>query len=1153
MVPRRKLTFVLVLILVGLLSAASLVAQDASIEREALWHDSRDDLYRTPGGAAPLGTTITLRLRAAAGDLDSASVRVYRSADQSQTLLPMTVTATTPDGYDLWEAAVDVGQRATVYYYRFLVTKGDETLYYEDDTRPGGFDYVEANKGGVGTVYEQSPDLSFQISAYDPDFYTPEWMRNAVVYQIFPDRFRNGDTANDPVDGTATFYGELALLFHETWNETPVDGRLVQAPSGIGYFNSDFYGGDLAGIIEKLDYLEALGVTALYLNPIFEARSNHRYDTADYFAIDPMLGDLETFRALVAEADARGMKIILDGVFNHLSSDSRYFDRYRRFVTNGACESVGSPWREWFLFIPPRAGQPSACVDTPTGETFYTSWAGFDTIPKINSTLIETRRFFFLDDDSVARTWGREGIGGWRLDVANEIDDGRNPSDLYWEAFRTVVRDENPEAVIVGEFWNDASEWLLGDEWDSTMNYRFRRAIIGFARDEDFLDNDGRIPALTPSAFDAQIRSVAEDYPPMAYYALMNLLDSHDTTRVLSALDGDLALQQLAALAQFTLPGAPTIYYGDEIGIEAPSIPDAGGVLQDDPYNRAPYPWEDTSGSFYPAPNEDMLSYYQTLGTMRRDNSALREGSMTTLLIDDAAGIYAFLRVDTAAGNAALVVLNNSSSEQTVDLSAAGLLPNNLTLQSPFTEQQIDTGDGSLSVTVPANSGDVWTVTAANTAFDAPVAPENVVAQGDTGSINVTWDAADGAELYVIYRSPVAVGGFEMVAETPETTFTDTAVANGYVYHYAVASIGENGMEGTMSGSAFAAPSSPVDRVFFIDADSTTAREVTLSYGLSVDYEAAIDIVGVTDAEGQAEGVRAEAALATDSDDAETLDWQPMTYTGEQDGADVYSASLTPQTPGTYDVVVRFSTDAGINWLTTTVGDSAALPLLVVLASDDTTAPDAPATITMGRAMVSGVSLEWEAVPDEGLAAYRLYRTDTATGETVLLAELTSDTTSFTDVNVTQGQQLSYAVSAVDSALNESTQIAGDTVSVERASVAVTFVVTVPEETGSEPPVHIVGDFRTEAYSLWNNNDPALEMTQVDDTHWSITLFLAEGSTIEYKFVRPLGSDGWGGVEKAEDCSEIANRRAQIVPDADGNMTVDDLVVVKWRDLGACG
>ncbi|NLX10445.1 MAG: hypothetical protein GXY36_12380 [Chloroflexi bacterium] len=1139
----------LIVLLVSLLPVGLLAAQEPEIDQGALLHDSRDNLYRTPGGAVVLETPVTLRFRTAAGDVDGVSVRVFDDRTDTQSVLPMAVVTTTPDGYDLWELTLDTGRQPTIYWYRFLITKGDQTLYYEDDTRPDGGNFVPAREGGPGAVYTESPDLSYQITVYRPDFYTPEWMRNGVIYQIFPDRFRNGDVTNDPEDGSELFYGELPLFFHETWNEPPIDGRVETVQSGVGYYNSDFYGGDLAGIIEKLDYLEDLGVTAIYLNPIFEARSNHRYDTADFKAIDPILGDMETFQTLVAEAEARGMVVILDGVFNHLSSDSLFFDRYNRFEgTEGACESLESPWRGWFFFTPPRANQPSPCVDTPNDETYYVSWAGFDSIPKINNTQLGPREYFFLDEDSVARLWGEAGIGGWRLDVAGDIDPG-GPDIIYWEAFRSIVRQVNPESVIIGEEWADASRWLLGNEWDSTMNYRLRNGIIGFVRDEMFTDNDANgdriIYALTPSETDAIIRAIEEDYPPMAYHALMNLLDSHDTTRLFFAVDNDPQRQKLAALLQFTLPGAPTVYYGDEIAIDAPSIPDSGGNLQDDPYNRAPYPWPDTAGDFYPPPDEDMLAHYQQIAALRHANPALREGAMITLVTDDAAGVYAFLRVDAAAGNAALVVLNNSDSEQAVDLDLAGLLPTGLTLTPLFEADPVSTEAGSASVTVGAHSGNVWTVTAEP--FTPPAAPASVQAEGVFGSANLTWEPVEGAAGYIVYRSPVATGGFEPITASPvqDTGYADETVANGFRYYYAVAAVGENGLRGELSASALAIPSAQIEAAFYVGDDATdpeTTYEPTV--GATHTLQAAIRIPGMTEAGGPAVGVRAEAAMVASEAELADADWLPMTYAGELNNADLYAVDLAPQAAGEYLTVARFSTNAGESWQVVTHRDGS-LPALVVEPSNDTEPPQAPASVTVRRASASGVIVAWEPSPSEDVFAYRIYRSG-EDGESALVGEAEADAAQFVDRTVAEGQRYRYGVAAVDASLNESEIVWTEDVLVQRLNIPVTFIVEVPEYTEGE--VFIAGSFGTTDYPSW---DPAgLQMEQLDPTHWSITLDLPEGANVEFKFVRGT----WDAVEKGTECEEIANRRLKVeVGEDEDALTVDDLVVAKWRDLDACG
>jgi glycosidase len=1131
-------------------------AQDGNIDRAALLHDSRDDLYRVPVGAVPIESRVTLRFRTAANDVDAVAANVYNWATDSQDLVEFEVANTTPDGYDIWEAALDVGRKPTIYWYRFLVRKGGQTIYYEDDTRPedGLGPLHPAREGGPGQVYDTSPNLSYQITVYDSEFYTPEWMRNAVIYQIFPDRFRNGNPTNDPADDSDVFYGNLPLYFHETWNEPMLDGRVDTTPGGVPYYNSDFYGGDLAGVIDKLDYLEDLGVTALYLNPVFEARSNHRYDTADFKTVDPILGDIDTFRTLVEEAEARGMVIILDAVFNHLSSDSYFFDRYHRFDTDGACESLDSPWREWFFFTRPRGNQPDACVDDGNGNTYYVSWAGYDSIPKINNDLLEPRQYFFLDEDSVARIWGKEGIGGWRLDVAGDIDAG-GTGTLYWEPFRAIVREINAETVIIGEEWDDATRWLLGKEWDSVMNYRLRTGILGFARDEMYMDNDANgdriIYALAPSAVDGLIRAIEEDYPPMAYHAMMNLLGSHDTSRVFYVLDNDLRAQQLAALLQFTLPGAPMVYYGDEIAIDAPSVPDSGGNIQDDPYNRAPYPWTDTSGDHYPPPNPFMLAYYRQIADLRSANPALREGDMITLLTDDDTGVYAFLRVDAAAGNAALVVLNNGDAAQEVDLSLAGLVPDRLTLEPLFAADAVTTGAGAVTVRVDATRGNVWTVTA-GAPFIAPDVPADLAAAGQNNAVRLSWEPVDVSAGYKVYRSPVAVGGFEPVSDViTDASYTDDSVINGFRYYYAVAAVGTDGLTGDLSSSVMAIPSAAIDATFYIgdepDAPAQDYEPITLPLviGATVELEAGVRIAGVTEADGATPGIRAEAALVTDTDDLAGADWLPMGYVYDLNGADVYAYTFEPQAPGEYTMLARFSTNAGESWNVATYQDGT-YPMLIVEASDDTTAPEPPAAVTITRATLSGVIVEWDASPADDIYAYRITRTG-ADGSTEQIGEvLAEDANRFVDKAVAEGAEYTYGVAAVDTSLNEADPVTADPVEVEQGMVPVTFNVTVPDYTPPEDQVFIAGALGPD-YPHW---DPAgLEMTKVDDTRWTITLELAEGANIEYKFVR---NGAWDYVEKGAECEEIANRKLNVVFPEDANELVVDHVVEKWRDLDNC-
>ncbi len=666
-------------------------AHDNNVFWDGLLHDSRDPAYRTPVGPVPAGTPVTLRLRAYAGDLTEVSLRVWDSsllplapspllafgqergggggtaAGGGVRIYPMRVVASDP-AYDYWAVTITPTQ-PTVLWYRFIVRDGTDTDFYEDDHVVDGL-YRGYNEGGAGRAYDESPDLSFQLTVYDPNFRTPDWLKGAVVYQILPDRFRNGDPSNDVVSGTHFYYGNpTAGITYTAWNAAVIDPRDPASP----YYNrwgEDFYGGDLQGIAAKLDYLRSLGVTAIYLNPIFRSPSNHKYDTTTYEEVDPHLGGNEALAALLAAAQARGIRVVLDGVFNHTSSDSVYFDKYSRHPTLGAYESRSSPYYDWYTF--------SAWPDD------YNSWWGYDTLPVLRSSNPAVRTYIYSGTGAIAARWIRSGTAGWRLDVGGDVDPGltRDPANDYWEGFRQAVKAADPNAAILGEEWGDATPWLLGNEWDGVMNYRFRSALLSFLRETPYEDNDnnpssasGVLDPITVSQLDAWLHSLAEDYPPEALAAMLNLAGSHDTNRVRFVLShgqkpggGDLsadetdAYQKLLALLQFTLPGAPTVYYGDEVGVESPGRL-YGGKYEDDPYNRVPFPWDDTPG--YYSARSGIREHYRLLGQARAAHPALRVGSFDTLLADDAARVYAYGRRRRADSSRPLWALAGSRPSPT--------------------------------------------------------------------------------------------------------------------------------------------------------------------------------------------------------------------------------------------------------------------------------------------------------------------------------------------------------------------------------------------------------------------------------------------------------------------------------------------------------
>ena len=515
------------------------------------YHNSREALYRTPSGAQPCGMEITLRLRVdEEKQPDKVLLRAWYGEEHFYDMLP------SKDDARLYEVRVTLPETPCLFWYDFHIWSAGHFFWYGN---------AEDGLGGEGAPVWGSA-RSFQVTVYDPAFRVPEWTRGAVFYQIFPDRFRTDADARSRA-------GKRDML---AW-DTPVPYR---ADPETGDFQAlDFYGGSLRGIVEKLPYLESLGVTALYLNPCFDATSNHRYDTVDWKRIDPLLGDEADFSALCAEAEKRGIRILLDGVFSHAGAKNPDFLAARR--------SREAKRFDWFIFN--------------NWPDDYKCWWGFRNVPELNKNAPGVREYFLSDDDSVTRRWLKAGSSGWRLDVADEL-----PMD-YLRQLRENARMQRKDAFILGEVWEDASNkisygqmrcYCLGDTLDGVMNYPLREAALEYLT--------GRITAGT---FKRRMDSLYENYPAPFAQGLLNLLGSHDRARVLDVLagadgenmprpqrgklrltarqreTGKRLLQMMLWLICF-MPGMPCVYYGDEAGMEGAT----------DPYNRAPFPWghEDT-------------------------------------------------------------------------------------------------------------------------------------------------------------------------------------------------------------------------------------------------------------------------------------------------------------------------------------------------------------------------------------------------------------------------------------------------------------------------------------------------------------------------------------------------------------------------------
>ncbi|MCL2083827.1 MAG: glycoside hydrolase family 13 protein [Oscillospiraceae bacterium] len=568
--------------------------------------DSRDLAYRSPFGAAPQGTSVHFALRAPREwAAERVTLMVWHDFDARMEEVPMR-----PESKDrlqeTWRCALGTSEAFGPLWYHFRIERaGEPDMYYGNNDRC---------RGGVGRLYDRDP-AGYQLTVYRPDYKTPEWYGGGVTYQIFPDRFHRLSMPE-----TEGIVGDRTL--HRDWYGLP-----DFLPDEHGEVrNRDFFGGSFAGIRAKLPYLYKLGVTTVYFTPIFEAASNHRYDTADYLAVDPMLGTEREFIELCEIAlNAYGIRIILDGVFNHTGSDSRYFNAKGTYPEPGAYQSKDSKYYNWFCF-----------TDWPDD---YEAWWGIKTLPQVNESLPEYIDFIARGKDSVIRRWLRAGASGWRLDVADEL-----PDEFIEEIYK-AVREERPDGVLLGEVWEDATNkvaygkrrrYMLGGGLDGVMNYPFRNAVITFIRGED------------ASRFVEEMECLRENYPAPAYASLMNLIGTHDSARALTVLgcaQSDYRLPKseravktfspaeraaaverlmIAAAIQFAFPGSPLICYGDEAGMEG----------FEDPFNRRCYPWG--------REDKELLDWYTRLGAARRASAALRYGGIRWLCAEG--GLLVFER-----------------------------------------------------------------------------------------------------------------------------------------------------------------------------------------------------------------------------------------------------------------------------------------------------------------------------------------------------------------------------------------------------------------------------------------------------------------------------------------------------------------------------
>lgn len=524
-------------------------------------------------------------------------------------------------GADVYTLTLDTAQLCPapsggLFYYEYLFLRGVDTLF-------------SSSVNNVDFTLENASASRFRLLVYNKNYTVPQWFSGGVMYHIFLDRFCKGRGK--------TALREDAILDPDWQNGIPQYAK----KNGDALRNNVFFGGNLWGVCEKLDALQKMGVTVLYLSPIFEAASNHRYDTADYERVDDFLGGDEAFAALTKMAHEKGMRVILDGVFNHTGDNSRYFDRYGVYGT-GAYASADSPYRDWYRF-----------GAYPCG---YESWWGIEILPRLNHEN-ETCRAYFTGKDGIAAKWLRAGADGWRLDVADEL------SDDFLDEFRATVKQEtNGQGLIIGEVWENAADkvaygkrrrYFGGHQLDSVMNYPFRNAVLSFLQRGD------------AEEFYHTVTELYASYPPFVCNALMNLLGTHDTERILTLLgvgerggfgksNDELArlrlnqnqrvkatrLLKIGALLQYTVFGVPSVYYGDEVGLEG----------YHDPFCRMPYPWG--------REDHELLEYYRFLGKLRKDHLCLKDGDFRFIYRDASAFVF-----ERRKGDDVLLIAANMGKE----------------------------------------------------------------------------------------------------------------------------------------------------------------------------------------------------------------------------------------------------------------------------------------------------------------------------------------------------------------------------------------------------------------------------------------------------------------------------------------------------------
>ena len=1177
---------------------------DGMIQAGKIEFDSRSAKFKKPFGAIAAGTQdVTLRIAAQKDDVQLARVEVIDPEGIGTTFDMRKVT--TVGDQDFFEVTIPKWTFRTIgiWGFKFILIDGQAKVEYGDDGLRGG-------KG----IAQDDGAVPFDLTVYDPAFRTPDWMKNAIVYQIFPDRFFDGDKSNNRaklVDGYRGVRDDSVpgapiqkqpLQYFDggvpndpapgqvwgNWSDVPENPDRVKPENRPNYpdaksdgvWTNEFYGGDIKGIEKKLDYLKSLGVTAIYLNPVAWAASNHKYDATDYNHLDPMFGEpvynvpgdpasglnyAETkaasdrvFIEFAKAARAKGIRLITDGVFNHVGDDSIYFDRYEKYPEIGAYEFWAKVYdklnatpgmtleqakqaviNEFTSKVNPLTGKNYKYPDDFEFTTWFTihnkkvkdrdgrtiyqydAWWGYDSLPAMDAKepqpgddqaiegshewnnvsyrnhVIGSNLTGLSDAEAeqamqfaTSQRWIWMGSRGWRLDVAPDV------SGETWRKFREAVKsaagrkDANGETIddpiILGEIWDNAATYLLGDKFDSVMNYRFRGALQSF------------LLGGKAEHFHEALESIREDYPTEAWQVMLNLVGSHDTTRNITKLDHPeweeehlviapepsdraLKLQALTAIFQMGYPGAPTIYYGDEVGLAGTKDPDS----------RRTFPWErvtEENGTYAGTGRyAELFDVYRKAADIRNRHEVFRTGDLKVAYAKD--GVIAYSR--KSAGQAGLVVINREQTPQTIQANVSGFLPNGLTLKDQLYGQvQGTVQDGMLTLTVPAMTG---LMMVSEGTFSEVPAVQDLTATAGNGEVRLSWSPVNGADHYNVYRAPIEGGDLELIAGgLTATDYTDTNVVNGTKYYYAVTAqigIGESPVTGMVSATPFF----PVQDVEI----TAPAADMTIGVGKRTnDILVAIQADGLTDdptfAGAAAPGLIAKLAYYKDGEDRDKAGENRLRYREDTpDGKKkVYYGFFEPTEPGIYKYFAKVSTDNGETWF-----ESQELTLVANADPADTVPPAAPRLEDI-MTESNRATLRW--TPSDDAAGYDIYRK--AAGETVFtkIATVDKTVTEYVDFTVSNDTTYTYKVAAFDLAYNRAFS-EEKSVTPKLVMVDVTLRLHLPDYTPATDDIYIAGTFNG-----WNaaGNKLTVPSGATDRSVVEFKFKMMAGKTIEYKYTR---------------------------------------------------